>query len=369
MNDTNPIIKHIESQIDDIAQDRAIASGLLGAKEQDALDNYVQIKKDNKINTGVRCIALDVIAQKYQLYHSPAERQKITDIIGQSLTNSSPHQIFDDTQLLKSNYAQIYQADRNAFDRVEKLLRNKLGLPPMTDISQHKFKEEDDVKEGKPSNPPSSPQNNNSKEGKPSNPPSSPQNNNSMVGTVIMMIGAILVAAWAFSMGQKSGPNSNQIDPIFKGKNSSTDLDNSSNISREAAINTVKNWIEYKRILLAPPYNKQPGADILVGKAYRNNVDKSSEPCNAKDPDDCLSSVDWLKKYNAQYSFGVQRIDSVDKFEASGNNGTILVTITEYRTLHKTGGRTVSSGGTKQARYDLQLDNGKVKINDYQVMN
>jgi hypothetical protein len=126
--------------------------------------------------------------------------------------------------------------------------------------------------------------------------------------------------------------------------------------------------LAYKQVLLAPPYNKAPGADLLYGKAYRDNIDKSADPCNSSDSDDCLSSVDWLRKYNAQYSFGVQRVDSIDRFESSGDTGTIFVTITEYRTLHKTGGRTVSSGGTKKARYDLRYEDGKVKIADYKVL-
>jgi serine/threonine protein kinase len=142
-------------------------------------------------------------------------------------------------------------------------------------------------------------------------------------------------------------------------------INNPSTISREAAVNTIQQWLQYKRTLFAPPYDKQASADLLTGKAYRNNINRSGEPCNSSDPDDCLSSVDWLQRYSAQYSFGVQRIDTIDKFEASGDSGSIFVTVTEYRTLHKTGGRKISSGGTSQVRYDLQFDNGKVKISDY----
>jgi serine/threonine protein kinase len=142
-------------------------------------------------------------------------------------------------------------------------------------------------------------------------------------------------------------------------------VNNNSTISREAAINTIQQWLQYKRVLFAPPYNKQASADLLTGKAYRNNIDRSAEPCNSVDSGDCLSSVDWLQRYNAQYSFGVQRIDKIDKFEASGDTGTIFVTVTEYRTLHKSSGKSTPSGGTSQVRYDLQFENGKVKITDY----
>ena len=149
----------------------------------------------------------------------------------------------------------------------------------------------------------------------------------------------------------------------------STNTNNTSAITREAATQLINQWLSYKRVLLAPPYDKSQGSNLLYGKAYRDNVDKSSGPCNSGDPDDCLSSADWLRKYGAEYTFGVQRVDSVDRFEANGDTGTIFATITEFRTLHKSGGRVTPSGGTKQARYDLKYDNGKVKISDYKVLN
>jgi serine/threonine protein kinase len=143
----------------------------------------------------------------------------------------------------------------------------------------------------------------------------------------------------------------------------------SSPITREAATALINQWLNYKRVLFAPPYNKSKGGDILFGKAYADNIDKSLQPCNSRDADDCISSVDWLRKYGAQYSFGVQRIDSINRFEANGDHGTIFATVTEFRTLHKSGDRSTSSGGTKQARYDLKFDNGRVKISDYKVLN
>jgi serine/threonine protein kinase len=137
-----------------------------------------------------------------------------------------------------------------------------------------------------------------------------------------------------------------------------------SSISQGDAENTIKRWLQYKRVLFAPPYDKGLGTELLTERAYINNISRVSEPCNSN-PDDCLSSVDWLQRYNAQYSFGVQSLDRVDKFEASGDRGSIFVTITERRTLHKTGGRSTSSGGTSQVRYDLKFENGKIKISDY----
>jgi serine/threonine protein kinase len=183
-------------------------------------------------------------------------------------------------------------------------------------------------------------------------------NNNSTISRNLTTIPSNHTTNSSPNLSTNSAPAAT-IQPAFP-------VNNTSSISRDAAVDVVKQWLAYKQVLMAPPYSKQLGSDLLVGKAYRDNVDKSSE-CSSGDLDSCLSSVDWLQKYNAQYSFGVQRIDAVNRFESSGDTGTIFITVTEYRTLHKAGERKISSGGTKQARYDLKYENGKVKIADYKV--
>jgi hypothetical protein len=202
MNNLHPVIQQIELKIDDIYQDRSIASGFLDCpKEPDALDRYVQLQQDGKINSGVRYIALDVIAKKYQFYTSSAEKQKLTDIIGQSLTDCPLQQTFDDIQLLKSNYTDIYQADPTAFDRVDKILRNKLGLSPIVDNF-----------------PPSQPATKITQTPSVllSTPPSpttvSPvPKNNSKIVQIGMAIGAILIGMLSFLLGQKTNNNTGQI--------------------------------------------------------------------------------------------------------------------------------------------------------------
>jgi ARC6-like, IMS domain len=148
---------------------------------------------------------------------------------------------------------------------------------------------------------------------------------------------------------------------------SSIGATNAGSISREAGLDVLKRWLEYKRVLLAPPYNTQPASTILTEKAYTDNIDKSSLPCGSSGSDDCLSSVQWLKRYNAYYSFSSQKIESLDSFETNGDRASISVTITEYRILHQSGKSNVSSGGTKKARYDLKSENGQVKISGYKV--
>jgi hypothetical protein len=370
MNNINQIVNQLEAKISELYRDKTIASGLLDTQtEPDAIDEYTKLQQDSAISNGVRYIALDAVAQQRELYTSTSEKQNLTDIIGQALSDNSMQKTFDDLQSLKLNYAAIYKIDPVAFNRVEKLVRTKLELPPMqekTDIKNSVVVNESAQTFVSPS--PTQYNSSSITEIKPQK--------NIILATII----GVVIGGGLITLGLALGRSSNEVSQTTKPSptsNSSTSNTtetassstqvNSSSISREAATEVINQWLIYKRVLLAPPYDKQQGSNILYGKAYRNNVDKSSEPCSSGDPDDCLSSADWLKKYNAQYSFGVQRVDSIDKFEVSGDTGTIFVTVTEFRTLHKPGDRSVSSGGTKQARYDLKYDNGKVKIIDYKV--
>jgi ARC6-like, IMS domain len=94
---------------------------------------------------------------------------------------------------------------------------------------------------------------------------------------------------------------------------------------------------------------------------YRDKIDKGNSECN--DPDNCLSSIDWLIKYDGQYSYENQRIDSINSFESNGDTATLTLTMTESRTLHQSGKKT-RSGETSQSTFDLVFENGSIKISD-----
>jgi serine/threonine protein kinase len=139
-------------------------------------------------------------------------------------------------------------------------------------------------------------------------------------------------------------------------------------ITKETAVSIVQQWLSAKRTLFAPPYDRELGSKLLTEAAYQNNIDKSGSPtCNQSDPDSCSSSMDWLRNRNAQYTYGVQKIDSIGEFQVNGDRATIFVTVTEYRTLHE-GSKSTSSGGSNRTRYDLKYENGNIKITDYKVL-
>ena len=145
-------------------------------------------------------------------------------------------------------------------------------------------------------------------------------------------------------------------------------------ISQTAAVELLKNWITAKREIFAPPYRTDIGEQLLTGKAYRDNIKKTDDPdlclADGGKEEECLSSVDWLQRNNAYYNYGVQSLDAVKNFKASGDQATIEVEITEERTLIKDGKAdpTNTSFDTLLVRYSLEFTNGQVKIADYKTV-
>ncbi len=131
-----------------------------------------------------------------------------------------------------------------------------------------------------------------------------------------------------------------------------------SSITREAAISVLNKWQDAKGELFAPPFNRSLGAELTTGEAYRKNVGDGS-------------SLEWLANNNSYYRYGVQRIDSVEKFIASDNRATIDIVITEDRNFYKNG-RIITGANTsfdtRLVRYSLQLEDGDLKISDYKTL-
>jgi serine/threonine-protein kinase len=151
-----------------------------------------------------------------------------------------------------------------------------------------------------------------------------------------------------------------------------TNSNTSSNISQEAAISLLERWLAAKKEIFAPPYNKELAAQLLTGSIYTKFITKTDDPesciANGNREDDCLSSVDWLKRNGAYWEYGVQKIQQVNNFVSSGNNATIIVVVTEQRTLYNSSGgidKTQSGLFTSTTSYDLQYENGDIKISNY----
>ena len=370
------LIPKLHQKLLSLHQEQALITktGKTGLLQQPLLPEYIRLTTTDGILPGIELMVIDALSKNFNLYEDDREPQQILAAKADELDDSKDSDILASIQIIQDIYPSIYSLAQDqliltrdrAISKIIGVVPDPLDRPPTTSSQ---------------SNPPSL---------TPVaplpvavTPPQAKSGSGWVMGLGIAC--AVLFGAVVSSNLNKS-PNSSPpvanntqapaSAPITQA-NSQTNTPSpaqtpiplptpASSISRDAAVDVVKQWIQYKRVLFAPPFDKSQGSNILTGKAYINNIDRSSEPCNSSDREGCLSSVDWLQRYNGQYSFGVQRVDSIDRFEASGDNASIFVTVTEYRTLHQNG-KSKPSGGTKQARYDLKYESGRVKISDYKV--
>jgi serine/threonine protein kinase len=150
--------------------------------------------------------------------------------------------------------------------------------------------------------------------------------------------------------------------PPTEGTTNSTPVSNNASIAQSEAVNVISKWQEYKRKIMGQSHEIYLGSEILTGKAYQDNIKRS---------DGQDSSSQWLVKNNSYYTYGVQQIDSVSNFVASGEQATIDAVVTEQRTLYKANGtidRKASSYDKRLVRYNLHRDNGVWKIADYSTV-
>jgi hypothetical protein len=383
------LISRTDSKLRSIQQELSLAgqTGKTAIAENPLLSEYLKLTSTEGIIPAIQYIALDGLARYFNLYEDDRERSQILTAMADELNRSTDGEILASIQILQYTYPEIYGVSQEQINLTQqRAIRKITGITIPESITQKIA-------------PTSLTQLN-----PPQSPPIANEFQTKLMMATGMIVGAVLfgaVLAISFNKPPTSSPivnNSPTINPpaiptavqnnnpvnsppvpssiptatqnnnpiVPSPQQSSIPIANSSSISRDAAVKVVNQWIQYKRVLFTPPYDTSQGSNLLTDKAYINNIDRSSEPCNSSDGEGCLSSVDWLKTYNGQYSFGVQRLDSIDRFEASGDNASIFVTVTEYRTLYQNG-KSKSSGGTKQSRYDLKYENGRVKISDYKV--
>ncbi|AFY80040.1 IMS domain-containing protein [Oscillatoria acuminata] len=114
-------------------------------------------------------------------------------------------------------------------------------------------------------------------------------------------------------------------------------------------------WLTAKANIFAPPFDRALLGNLTTGILYA----------------DSLNSVTWLENNNAFYQYGVQRVESIERFVTEGNRATLEARVTEDYTLYENGraNQNRAGFGTNLIRYNLQRVNGQWKIADYQVIN
>ncbi len=130
-----------------------------------------------------------------------------------------------------------------------------------------------------------------------------------------------------------------------------------SSFTQQDAVNLINAWLEGKRVMFAPPYDRQKAEELTTGEQYQ----KTAGP---------EGTINWLQNNNAYYRYGVVKIDGIDEFVINGNRATIQVKVIEDRTLYKNG--RVDPGQsdfkTRTVVYNLELVGGRWKIASSKIL-
>lgn len=184
-------------------------------------------------------------------------------------------------------------------------------------------------------------------------PPQRPSSLNWRVAAIISgAIGVLNLAGLVLSNYQHQQPN--QIF-VIEPTPTPSQLPLEVSISQEKAVNLLQKYLETKKVMYAPPYNRQIIAEIGTSEFYQKAV----------------GAIDWLQSNRAYYRYNVQRMESVEEFISQGNVAVIRVNLTEDYTLYNSDGsidRSSSYLKTVTVIYNMRLINGNLKIYDSKII-
>jgi len=118
-------------------------------------------------------------------------------------------------------------------------------------------------------------------------------------------------------------------------------------ITQQSAVDLINLWLEAKKVIFAPPYNRVLLAELTTSKLY-----KSIAGANGR--------IEQLRRSNSYYRYDLQQIESVEQFVADDVQATIKVQITENVKFYQNGylDPRQSSTNTTTVTYTLQLTRG-----------
>ncbi|MEC4984592.1 MAG: ARC6/PARC6 family protein, partial [Oscillatoria sp. PMC 1076.18] len=128
-------------------------------------------------------------------------------------------------------------------------------------------------------------------------------------------------------------------------------------ITQQQALSLVNRWTQAKPQIFAPPFATQLISNLTTGELYDSLTEANG-------------AIAWLRNNQAYYRFGVQKIESVERFVANDRKATIEVKVTEDRTLYREGeiDRSQTDFDTQVIRYSLELVDNIWKIADYKTV-
>ncbi|MEB3886961.1 ARC6/PARC6 family protein [Lyngbya sp. CCY1209] len=127
---------------------------------------------------------------------------------------------------------------------------------------------------------------------------------------------------------------------------------NNASLSLGRAADLIDDWLRAKSRIFAPPFDRDTLAALTTSRLYA----------------DTLEAIDYLLENDGYYEYGVQKLESVERFAESGDRATIEVTITEDVTFYQGGKVIESTFNTQQVRYQLRFRDNLWKIADSQIL-
>jgi hypothetical protein len=374
MPEEYPLIIRLETKIDELCRDRSITQKIVNSNSSllaldTAFEEYILLKQDVIIPLGIRYLAISCIATHYQLYQDNREISQLKDITGQAINMPTHAEVFCAIQVIKSKYCQIYDCDRREFDRVERLTKEMSRASILSigkDVKKSILFTDEEVKS------------------------IIHEERTRIFRLLSVMISMLLVGGGiGLSVGTRQQPQSVSTNI----RQPSTQIPSPSNlapvvittppspvatvmpkpspvpvitpepqISQDEAISLIQKWLEAKKTLFAPPFNRESAASLMTGKAYTDKIKGVSSNGTQ------TSASEWLEKNHYYRSYGLQRIDGIEKFEVSGSNAIIDVRMTEHSNLYNAKGQLqkLKSGlYSKIIRYILVKEDETIKISDY----
>jgi ARC6-like, IMS domain len=403
MLEESSVITRLENKVDELYRDREIAQKVINKNSnllttETAVEEYIALKQDVRIPLGIRYLALSCIATQYKLYQDEREISQLKDLAGREIDVPDHFEIFNAIQVIKSRYYQIYECNRREFDRVERLVKEispnldewgrTIAVVNSTNIQSSAQARSADTKINQV-NTPQSNQTTFTNEQVQTILLAERKNNFKLLFVMLFLVligGGVGISLAIRQQPQlvTSIPLSKPLDPIIPSPapvialspapivapppsdivKSDPDpvVTPSPEISQDEAVSLVQKWLETKKSLFSPPFDRDSAASIMTGKAYR---DKVRGPSSDDTP---YSASEWLEKYGYYYSYGLQRVDAVKNFEVIGSNAVIYVQITEDVSLYNANGELQNDKSgldQKIVRYVLIKESESLKISDY----
>jgi hypothetical protein len=127
--------------------------------------------------------------------------------------------------------------------------------------------------------------------------------------------------------------------------------------SEQQAIALINRWLQAKTEVFAPPYDQQQVLDLTTGELLASLVRPNGV-------------LNWLKANRAYFQYGVQKVESVERFVVARERATMEINVTEERTLYLNGvvDPTRTDFSSQRVRFTFVADNGTWKISDYKTV-